>query len=200
MWWAMVSLVPWKQHRVAMGTAALSIMGYRVYLMSMVTVSSWQMVDQVFCSFSLMFYSLPSLAFLCFCSIIYSLFICLAADLSSSVRHSLCLNNDNLFVLRLLSLPLNQTINMSTFTLFPRNVSPSLLLVFLCQEKRRLQEEQDRARREMEDERLRLQQLKVWHTCTGWSNPSHPFSHAFTRTCSLNFTQLRILYGPILAC
>lgn len=34
----------------------------------------------------------------------------------------------------------------------------------LIQEKRRLQEEQDKVRREKEDERLRQQQLKVWHT------------------------------------
>lgn len=31
------------------------------------------------------------------------------------------------------------------------------------QEKLQLQEEQERARREMGEERLRLQQLKVWH-------------------------------------
>lgn len=88
MWWARVSLVPCKQHWVAMGTAALSIMGYKVYLMSMVTVSLWQMVDQVspFYSFPVMFYSLPSLPFLCFCSLIYiSFFICLTADLSFSI-------------------------------------------------------------------------------------------------------------------
>lgn len=42
---------------------------------------------------------------------------------------------------------------------------PSLPLIFL-QEKRRQQDEQDRARREMEDEKIRLQQLKVWHTHT----------------------------------
>lgn len=89
MWWARVSLVPRKQHPVAMGTAALSIMGYRVYLMSMVTVSLWQMVDQVspFYFFPVIFYSLPSLPCLCFCLLIYiSLFICLAAHLSLSVH------------------------------------------------------------------------------------------------------------------
>ena len=64
------------------------------------------------------------------------------------------------------------------------------LLLFLCQEKRRLQEEQDRAKREMEDEKLRLQQLKVWHTYPGWSNPSRSFTHIFTRSRSLNFTLL----------
>lgn len=179
MWWARVSLVPGKQHRVAMGTAALSIMGYRVYLMSM--VSLWQTVDQVspFYSFPVMFYSRPSLPFLYFCLLIYiRIFICLAADLNFSVRPSLSLNK---IVLPLLSLPRYQTINMSAFILCLYNFSPSLLL-FPCQEKRRLQEEQDRARREMEDEKLRLQQLKVWHTYTGWSNLSHSFTHMLTHT------------------
>lgn len=95
----------------------------------------------------------------------------------------------------LLSLPLYQTINMSTLILCLCNFSPSLLL-FLCQEKRRLQEEQDRARREMEDEKLRLQQLKVWHTHTGWSNLSHSFTHILTHTRSLNFTHLKSSADP----
>lgn len=87
MWCARVSLVPQKQHRVAMGTAALSIMGHRVHVMSMVTVSLWQMVDQVFYSSSLMFYSLPSLPYLCFYLVIYAcLFIRLVDDLSVSLH------------------------------------------------------------------------------------------------------------------
>jgi len=52
----------------------------------------------------------------------------------------------------------------------------SLLSVFFSffffQEKRRLQEEQDKARRDVEDEKLRLQQLKV-HTYSRYSNLTH---------------------------
>lgn len=76
----------------------------------------------------------------------------------------------------------------TTSSIFPHslsalcNVCPFLLL-FVCQEKRRLQEEQDRARRDMEDEKLRLQQLKVWHTCTGC------VARSYSHTCSPDITQ-----------
>lgn len=68
------------------GDSCMSIMVCRVYLMSMVMVSLWQMVDQVFYSFSVMFYSLPSLRLLCFCLLIYiSLFIGLLIWVSKSI-------------------------------------------------------------------------------------------------------------------
>lgn len=105
------------------------------------------------------------------------------ADLIFSVHHSLYLNE---VVLLLLPLPLCQTLNMSTFILVLCNFSPFLPLLF-SQEKRRQQDEQDRARREMEDEKLRLQQLKVWHAHSVWCN----LSHSLTHIRSLNFTQLK---------
>lgn len=67
----------------------------------------------------------------------------------------------------------------------------------VCQEKRRLQEEQDRVRREMEEEKLRLQQLKVWHTHTGCL--IHPCSNSDTQTCFISIKP-NTLCRPILTC
>lgn len=70
------------------------------------------------------------------------------------------------------------------------------LLSPFCQEKRRLQEEQDRVRREMEEEKLRLQQLKVCTQRT--SRFIHGGLHA-AQTCVVR-THAGTVCRPILTC
>lgn len=76
--------------------------------------------------------------------------------------------------------PLFLLINLNLPADVFRSAFHSVCRSHLCrQEKLQLQEEQERARREVEEERLRLQQLKVWHI----HRKSLSSKHVFIHTC-----------------